>query len=96
MKALASIPIFVFILFVLPYCADSCCCPLGYALHSYGILDRCYCNFFGCNCGECPSCPPSDDAYCYYSWLGGKCQKSGVKACARFWSSSRVTMPDID
>ena len=92
MKALASIPIFVYILFVLPNGADSCCCPVRWG-HKW-----CYCNFFGCNCGECETCPPSNDAYCYYAEAINptQCYKSNEKACARFWTSSRVRMTDID
>ena len=88
MKALASIPIFVYILFGLPNSSDSCCCDF------WG--HTCYCNIFRCNCAECGKCPPTEDGYCHYQNEHLDCTKSNEKACARFWSSSRVKIPDIN
>ena len=92
MKALAILLTFVYVLFVLPKGADSCCCPT----HFFSSF-HCYCNFFGCNCGKCSDCPGSDDAYCYYLEKHRPyCYKTNEKACARFRSSSRVRMTEID
>ena len=75
---------------------DSCCCLLW--SEGDGLCGG-YCNIFGCNCGDCPTCPASDNSYCYYrrdcdDGPGCRdsekcaspctCEKSDQLACARF------------
>ena len=95
MKEPKLILLSLILVFVFLKDSDSCCCLL------YSEGDRLcfgYCNIFGCNCGDCPTCPASDNSYCYYArgcpnpppecpnadLCGCPCDKSDQLACARF------------